>query len=204
MSTIIYFTRHGETKWNSEGRMQGQKGSSLTLKGQEQTLKLKDRLKNKKIDIVYTSNSKRAVETTNILCNGKKIKVIESRELMEMDFGKWEGMLFDEIKQKYPDNFNYFWNKPLLYKPEGGESFNELIKRVHTVLDKILDDNENKSILVVTHTVVLKCILSILEKRSIENIWEGDFIHPVSLTKVIFENKEEYKICYIANASHLN
>ena len=204
MSTIIYFTRHGETTWNREGRMQGQKGSSLTQKGKEQALKLRNRLKTKKIDIVYTSNSERAVETTNILCDDKKLKVIRSKELMEMHFGKWEGMLFDEIKKKYPVNFNNFWNKPLLYKPYNGESYNDLRKRIHNILYKILSDNENKTVLVVTHTVALKCILSILERRNTKDIWDGVFINPVSLTKVIFENKEKYRICYIADSSHLN
>lgn len=72
----IYLTRHGETQWNIEKRLQGWKDSELTEKGVNNALKLGDRLFNTEFNAIYTSPSQRAYQTANYVSLDRKIRLI--------------------------------------------------------------------------------------------------------------------------------
>ena len=67
MNTIIYLTRHGQTLWNIEKRLQGRDNSPLTEEGIERAAELRDRIKDIHIDIIYSSPIERALTTANII-----------------------------------------------------------------------------------------------------------------------------------------
>ena len=68
-----------------------------------------------------------------------------------MSFGIWEGMHSDDIIREYNDERYKFWNEPNLYKPIGGETFEEFIKRIKITLNDITNQNKGENILLVTH-----------------------------------------------------
>ena len=65
--TRVYLSRHGQTEWNVQKRMQGHNNSNLTELGIEQALALAERMRDVQIDIAYSSSSQRAVNTTKIV-----------------------------------------------------------------------------------------------------------------------------------------
>lgn len=77
MSTNIYFTRHGETIWNTKKLMQGWKDSPLTNKGIKQAHQLSERLSNIPLNAVYSSTSQRAVDTAEIIKGDRPIEIVE-------------------------------------------------------------------------------------------------------------------------------
>ncbi|EQB85893.1 hypothetical protein M918_16965 [Clostridium sp. BL8] len=75
--TRLYITRHGETLWNTEGRMQGWNDSPLTDLGIKQAEWLRDRIQDEKIDAIYSSPSNRAFKTAEIVRGGREIEIIK-------------------------------------------------------------------------------------------------------------------------------
>lgn len=97
MSLKLYITRHGQTEWNIENRLQGWRDSNLTEKGIEDAVNLSERLKDVDFTHIYTSTQKRAIETAKILRRKRDIKIIELDELKEIGFGEWEGIEKEEL-----------------------------------------------------------------------------------------------------------
>ncbi|MBU5425599.1 histidine phosphatase family protein [Tissierella pigra] len=198
----IYITRHGETQWNKEGRMQGWKNSNLTEKGIEDAKKLGERLKDVQFDYIYSSPLERAVDTAKYIKEDEEIILMDS--LKEMGFGKWEGMEHTTIEELYPiEHFN-FWNKPHLYNSIEGESFDELFKRVKDVLTKIVDNKEAENILIVSHAVVIKVIYAIIKGYALEELWSREpFLHGTSLT-VVEVTDDKINMILEGDISHLD
>ena len=138
MGVILYITRHGQTVWNTEKRMQGWNDSPLTKLGLEQAKRLGQRLENTRIDIIYSSPLGRAIKTAKIVMGKKDIPIVCDDRLKEINLGKWEGMKHNSIDKSYKDEINNFWNNPKLYKSVGGETFLQLKNRVKDFLDEIL------------------------------------------------------------------
>jgi len=180
----LYITRHGETKWNTEKRMQGWSDSSLTEKGVKNAILLGDRLKEIEFNAIYTSPSQRTVKTANLIKGERKIPLVLDDYLKEIHMGIWEGETLADLKNNYPEQFDFFWNAPHQYKSIDGEDFFEVKNRVSKALKIIQDSYSSGNILLVTHSVVIKVLLAIFKDLPIEKIWEPPFIHDTSLTVV--------------------
>lgn len=198
----IYITRHGETQWNVQGLMQGQKDSELTEKGIDNAKRLGERLKDINFDVIYSSPLKRAVDTANYIKGEKDTKVVLVESLREMSFGVWEGMEHSKVKELYPEQHIDFWQRPHLYKPiENGESFEEVLMRVKKVWEDIIKAGGD-NVLIVTHAVVLKTLYLIIKKLEIKDLWNPPFMKDTCLTIVeVIDNK--IKLILEGDISHL-
>lgn len=167
------FTRHGQTDWNLEGKLQGAKDISLNDKGVEQARELADKLSADKTEIskIYTSTKKRAYETGCVIaekcgCFCESIAGIE-----EMNFGDWEGHTWEEIGEKFPDNYKQWQTSRLNTKPQNGECCRDVLDRVLPVL-KELAQGETGNVLIVTHGAVLMSLQCYLKKVPFEDMWD--------------------------------
>lgn len=201
--TTLYITRHGETLWNTEHRMQGWHDSPLTEKGIKQATLLGERLKDTNIDVIYCSDLGRTFKTAELVRGGRNIDIIPDKNLREINIGNWEGYNQEEIKKINESELFNFWKKPHLFKPDGGENFKEVRDRVWKEVNKIVKENEGKTILIVTHTIALKSIMSCFEKREIENLWEPPVIYQTSLSKVEIDGTK-IDIDLYGDASHIH
>ncbi|MBU3204828.1 histidine phosphatase family protein [Clostridium algidicarnis] len=198
----IYIARHGETKWNIEGRMQGFKNSDLTQRGINDARSLGESLKDIDFDCIYSSPLGRALDTAKYIRQDDNIKIILDDSLKELNLGLWEGMTHEEIKEKYPLQYNNFREHPESFESQGGESFLELIKRVEKGLNNIIKDENHENILIVTHTCVIKAISIIVKGNDVKDFWNLPFINNTSLTILEVINKE-IKVLLEADVSHL-
>jgi broad specificity phosphatase PhoE len=188
MQTTLYLTRHGETEWNVERRMQGHKNSPLTSLGGSQANWLGDSLKGTHIDVIYSSSSQRTIETAQIIRGQREIELIHSDDLREIYMGLWEGEVTAAIEQSDPKGFNNFWKNPDKYKPTNhGESCYYLQKRVLPFVKRVIEEHGRKTILIVTHAATLKILMAYFENRSLEQLWDPPHINPTSLSKVVIE-----------------
>ncbi|MED5016752.1 histidine phosphatase family protein [Paenibacillus chibensis] len=185
--TLIYLVRHGETEWNVDHRMQGHQDSPLTELGVKQAEWLGESLRNEPIDIVYSSSSRRAYRTAEIIKGDREIDIHTLDEFKEINLGIWEGKTQAEVKANDPEQFHYFWNDPAEYKVQGSETFEDVFNRVMNGLNQIIQNNEGRSILLVTHTVVVKLIMSYFEGRPMKDLWNPPYIHPACLCKIAIE-----------------
>jgi probable phosphoglycerate mutase len=157
----LYLVRHGETDYNQEDRVQGQKDSNLTDFGRKQAQALAEAFKDVKIDQVYTSPLKRAADTAKVIVDGNHLlEVNPIDEFMELDCGIFEDKLISEIKEENWDKWTEFLASPNV-APEGGESMNQLFVRVSKALEMILANaGEDENIVIVSHAGVVRMSLA--------------------------------------------
>lgn len=200
--TTIYITRHGQTQWNVEKRMQGRQDSPLTKLGIRQATWLRDALKHVDFDAMYASPSPRARRTAEILRHQRERELALHNDLQEIHMGSWEGKTQQELRENHAASYTAFWETPHLYQPEnGGESFHDVQSRVIPLMESLLMEHQGKTILIVTHTVTLKTIMNHFEKRSLAQLWHPPYIHPTALCKVVIE-AEQPSIELHADISH--
>lgn len=199
--TTLYVTRHGETEWNTKGRMQGWNDSPLTNLGIKQANWLHERLRDKKFSAIYSSPSGRAYKTAEILKGERNIEIIARDALKEIDLAEWEGLDQKLIKEKDEDQFYNFWNAPHLYKPLCGEDFLQLQHRITKGINEIVKEHKDETVLIVTHTMTLKALMASLENKPISSLWDPPFIKQTSLT-IIEIDDDKIKIEMHADASH--
>ena len=87
--TRIILARHGETLWNRQQRLQGQKDSPLTSVGREQARNIREKLESIEINAAYVSSLKRAVDTIQIILEDREVEPILVDGLMEISLGPW-------------------------------------------------------------------------------------------------------------------
>ncbi|GHO82079.1 histidine phosphatase family protein [Dictyobacter formicarum] len=188
-TTTLYITRHGQTQWNAERRMQGHANSELTELGTQQATWLHDALQDIDFAAIYASPSTRAYRTAEIIRGQREQAVIACEELKEIGLGSWEGHLTSEIEQQHPAEFFAFWHAPQEYQAlNGGETFPQMRERVLPKVDELINLHAGQTILLVTHAVTLKTIVSSFEGRPLARLWDPPVIHPTSLSKIVIKD----------------
>ncbi|MGG3279867.1 histidine phosphatase family protein [Paenibacillus solani] len=183
-TTTIYLVRHGQTEWNVQHRFQGHKDSPLTELGIQQAEWLGDALKEDIIDLVYSSTSNRAYHTAEIIRGERNVPITACEEFREINLGVWEGETQERIAKIYPQQLDHFWKNPELFSVQDSETFNEVRARAVNKLIDIIGSNPGASILLVTHTVVVKVLMAHFEGRSMDRLWDLPYIHPTCLSKI--------------------
>ena len=153
---ILVVVRHGQTDWNLEERFQGQADIPLNEVGYRQAEKLRTRLAGLSFDAAYSSPLRRAVATAQIIAGVIPINV--DARLIEIHHGDWQGRTKHQIAERWPDEWERWNNQPHRFTPTGGESADTVRSRVEDFLKTI----EGKTILCVSHGVVIQTLLSIL------------------------------------------
>ena len=176
----LYIVRHGETEWNVIKRFQGQLNTPLTEKGMEKLRKTGKKLENVLFDQVYTSELGRTVASAEIILNenngykNNKLELQKLAELNEVYFGVWQGLTYEEVFLKYPEEAdNYFYNVKN-YNAENVEAENlkDALERFLKGINKILNRHKSGNILVVTHGTVFEMFINYVENKSIFDIDE--------------------------------
>jgi len=160
MGVKLFLIRHGQTSWNVEGRYQGSCDIELNNTGIQQAELASEYFSRVKFSNIYSSPLKRTMETANII-NGRSEEGIETSDnLKEVDFGKWEGLKFDQINKDYNEDYQKWMEDPYNNHPTGGESFKELTDRTTSAIDSIVAKNEDgSSVAIITHGGVILSLL---------------------------------------------
>ena len=158
---MLYIIRHGRTDWNDDHRIQGRTDTELNESGRKMAAEAAVEYRDINFDICYCSPLKRAKETAEILLKGRDIPIITDDRLMEMSFGKFEGL--KEAFQIPDCPVNGFFNNPETYVPVegGGESLDELFSRSGSFLEEMVEPGlkEGKDILIVGHGALNSSII---------------------------------------------
>ncbi|PZM64508.1 histidine phosphatase family protein [Paenibacillus dendritiformis] len=187
--TTLYLTRHGQTEWNVEERMQGHKDSPLTSLGVLQAEWLQQRLEPVPLDAVYSSSSLRAWRTARIVTGNKQVSIRPMDELMEINMGLWEGQHIEFIENQFAQQYFHFFNSPDLYQPTGlGETYEQLISRVIPAIDSIISRHQGETVLIVTHRITLKTIMGYYGNAKLHELGSLPDIQSTSLSKISIED----------------
>jgi len=169
-ATRIIAVRHGETSWNVDSRIQGQKDIELNDTGRWQASRVGAALKGEKISAVYSSDLGRAHQTAQPIAAAAGIPVIPNEGLRERSFGIFEGKTFDEIRETWPDHaLNWRKRLPEWAPPEGGESLLQLRERVTQTMGDLAARHPGEQIVVVAHGGVLDTLYRVATGQEVNS-----------------------------------
>jgi len=168
MSEIL-FIRHAET--DMAGTFCGQSDPEVNKRGREQIFELIDRLCEESIDIIYTSDLRRAATTANAIATAFGVKCHVRPALREINFGAWDGLRWEKIEQRDPVYARrWLAEYPMLPAP-GGEAFSYFQQRVLKEVVYLSAKAAEQKIAVVTHAGVMRTVLCSLNNCSQYDAW---------------------------------
>ncbi|WP_010308104.1 histidine phosphatase family protein [Kurthia senegalensis] len=199
----LYITRHGQTEWNTQQRIQGWFDSPLTAYGQKQSKALCKRLSKTPFIAAYSSPSGRALDTAKFILDGHQTPLFIKPGIKEINVAEWQGMTLPAIAEKYPTQYEQYFHHPENFTSNEGENFYDVRTRAQKVIDTIIDKyDEEDNVLIVTHSIVKRVLINAFSNESIEHLWDTPSIEGTSLTIVRYE-KGTYHIQAVGDVEHL-
>ncbi|KAJ6630963.1 6-phosphofructo-2-kinase-domain-containing protein [Mycena sp. CBHHK59/15] len=160
----IFFSRHGESQYNVEGKIGGD--SLLSPRGMEYARALPALIKDNIGDqplTVWTSTLRRTIQTAEDL----KYTKLTWKSLDELDAGVCDGMTYEEIEQAYPDDFANRDEDKFNYRYRGGESYRDVVVRLEPV---IMELERQENILIIGHQAILRCLYAYFHHLSQDDL----------------------------------
>lgn len=152
---LLYAVRHGETEWNLIEIQQGHLDSPLTEIGVRQAHLLADGLVSKNIEVLYSSDLGRALQTAEIIAEKLSLDIVQEARLRERNLGIMEGLTKKEFADRYPDEAVRFNTGDPDYVLPKGESARQRYQRCVDCAEDLAARNVGKKILLVAHGGVL-------------------------------------------------
>jgi broad specificity phosphatase PhoE len=183
----LVFIRHGETDWNAEGRLQGQKDIPLNARGRHQAaqagktaLKLLGPAALASGDLTFVASPLgRARETMEIARGAMGLPAHDytlDPRIIELTFGEWEGLIWPQVKARAPEAANWREGDKWNFTPPGGESYAMLGRRLEPWLESLQGD-----VVAVSHGGVARALMAMVggmpqQRAALADIWQGRVI----------------------------
>jgi probable phosphoglycerate mutase len=202
MDTELYLVRHGETEWNTLGKFQGCTDISLSDNGIQQAELLKHKFHNQ-FDYIYSSPLCRAVQTADIICQDTDKKTIIKQDLREINFGEWEGLTIEQIKENYPVQFyNWSMDEEIAELVGGDLSLKNASNRVTSAINDIVKKHAGKRIIIVSHGGIIKtALIGLMDWKM--TMYKKLFLDNTSVSKIVFRQDFTPILIRLNDISHL-
>jgi broad specificity phosphatase PhoE len=156
LATTTLLLRHGQTALSAERRFAGRGDIPLTEEGRRQAAAAAARLSARgAIDLVLCSPLARARQTAETVARATGAALMADEDLVETDFGDWEGLTFAEVMARWPAELAA-WTEDTEAAPPSGESLAAAARRALTALDRMLAEHDGKTLVVVSHVTPIK------------------------------------------------
>ena len=183
--------RHGYSVFNKERRFTGQCDVDLDSVGFKQAQDTANYvLSNYKIDAIYSSDLKRAVDTATPVAKALNLPINTLKGLRELDVGDWEGLTFEQVRDGYPKEFEHYKTDIGNAYCVGGESYADLVKRSDETMRALAKDNDGKTLLVSTHGGFIRCLRSAWLNIPLGEIKNIPHVANASVTVVDFDGEK--------------
>ena len=157
--TRLLLLRHGQTELSVQRRYSGRGNPELTETGRRQAADAARYLSTKGgISAVVSSPLQRARDTAKAAADALGLTVQVDDDLIETDFGDWEGLTFPEAAERDPE-LHGRWLRDTSLPAPGGESFDGVQERIERVRDRIIAEHGPATVLVVSHVTPIKTLL---------------------------------------------
>jgi probable phosphoglycerate mutase len=181
---MIYFVRHGETiltplrKFSGTGPL----NPELTDEGLAQAAVVAKEIAKIKPDVLIASPLQRTRQTAEAIAATTGLPIVFDEIWYELSFGNWDGLTNDEVRDKYPNEYQD-WLNSSAYAPGGGESYDQARIRVEAAMEKLLAEYPGQKVCVVTHNGVIKSAVSVALHAPHDAVFHMDAT-PCSITSI--------------------
>lgn len=202
MKTRIIFVRHAEAEGNLYRIFHGWTDSSITHKGHLQAKIVSEKLANTKIDVLYSSSLKRTLQTAEYISKIKTLPIIRTDKLKEINGGDWEGHCWNELSDKWPQEYYTWENNPGCHQMPNGESMKEFQDRLIKEVLYIIKNNKERNICIVIHGTALRALMTYFKRYDIEDMVSINWYDNTSITIVDYED-DKFDVIVEGDNSHL-
>jgi broad specificity phosphatase PhoE/ribonuclease HI len=196
-ATRIILVRHGETAFTAEKRYSGRGDVPLSETGLVQANAVARRVAALNPVAVFSSPLTRCTATAALIGG----QVSPDPDLIECDFGSWEGMTFAEVRAQYGKELNR-WLSSAATAPPGGESFHQVAMRVRSAVARIRKAHPGQTVAIVSHVSPIKLILRDALAAS-DALLHRLFLDPAGLSIVDFYPDEAIAVRTVNDTAHL-
>ena len=168
MAVYLTYFVHGTTTDNENGIATGWNPGELSELGRKQSIKLKEQVKNKKFDVIFCSDLKRAVDSTKLTW-GDSLPIVQDRLLRECNYGDFNDAPAEKVDAMIPDCID----KPL----PNGESYKDVEKRLRSLLADIKKKYAGKHVAIVAHRAPQLALDVILKGKTWQQAMKEDWRH---------------------------
>lgn len=200
----LIMTRHGETEENLECILQGHLPGHLTEKGREQAICLAKRLRDERIDVIYSSDLARAADTAREIARfhrGAPLMLV--KELRERNLGELQGKRYDEAGWDGEEMKERFFMK-IEGQHDGVETWEEMRQRSEDFIHGLIKKHKDDSVLVVAHAGINNAIVYTITGKMTEELTGNAILGNTSITVFEIEEDRSHKIHLLDCAKHLD
>ena len=190
----IFLLRHGETRWNREGRCQGSSDIELNEVGHRQAGEVAAHLSGRRIDAVYSSDLRRARQTAEIVGEPHDVAVRIEPDLRELDHGEMEGLTFVEVRERFEGLIEQWRSQPVAVLLPGGERLIDVDRRVWSALNRIVESHDDEdTLVVVSHSFPILSALCRISRTPL-NQYRTFHLKPCDFSHVSFTRSKGWEI----------
>ena len=157
--TRIFLVRHGQTVWHADNRYCGVSDVELSPLGHEQAGRLAGWATTQRIDAIWVSPLKRALDTAAPVARALGLTPHVEPLLAELDFGQGEGLTATEMAAKFPEAWAAFKADPVRHHLAGGEDPHKLVDRAAKAFNDLTAAHPAGHVLVIAHTTLIRLML---------------------------------------------
>lgn len=200
--TKLYLIRHAEAEGNLYRLAQGHYDGLITERGYQQIAALRRRFADIPVDAVYASDLFRTRTTARAIYEAKGLPLHTDPALREIRMGCWEGRPWQELAMEYPEEL-YCFNRDMgKWHVEGGETVQDVLDRFIPALRRIAEENDGKTVAVVSHGMALRIVLGTLQGLTMEEINATHHGDNTNVSLVEYENGD-FRVVFRDDNSHL-
>ncbi len=167
----IILARHGVTEWNVGEIFRGRIDVELNETGVKQAELLAQYLSSVKVVAIYSSPLKRALKTAEIVSGYHQLEVEVTPSLVDFDYGEWQGLPQQTVKERYSELYVKWSNYPEKVKMPAGESLDDVRNRTTGLINEIIAREYRGTVVLVAHRVVNKVLICTLLGLDNSHFW---------------------------------
>ena len=199
----LYIVRHGQTEFNiGEPRFRGQYDIPLSEIGIQQAEAIAFALKSIPLDVIYYSRLSRAkITAKKIKQYHSNVQFIEEPNLITLNFGDWQGKFHKDIFKTAEERKRWYTNPNTFIIPNG-ETFYDILSRVHRLLGHLRYQTDKNHIALVTHRIVIIHILLYLLRLDPSHFWDFH-VDTGSITQIEYNPDKTFHLVKLNKTTHL-
>lgn len=158
----LILIRHGETTWNREERIQGQRDAPLNALGRAQAASTARHLVEvgllRDVSVIHSSDLSRALDTARAIVALTGLPLMVNASLRERHFGELEGVTYAEWRAADAESLRRFRAGDPDYGPPGGETARDFLARCVAAIEHVVATSDAEAVAVVTHGGVVSSL----------------------------------------------
>ncbi len=201
--TRLILVRHAQSESNANKFYAARTNVNLSDLGREQARETARFLEKYPIDIAYSSDYVRVLQTAKPIVKPRGLTLIHTAGLREINGGIWEGLSYAEIERRFPKERAVWYDDIVNSVCPGGDSVRDVFIRATKTLDEILAANSGKNILIASHATVIRVLLTRFLGLPLDRLGEVPWPGNASVTVVDVDDEGNFHVVLQGYDAHL-